>query len=266
MQDSSKIQKSNSTTSYPKSDALLSFFEEATLLPGPKRIRLHRAMLKMIEQGFWDPGDRLPTDVELTSKLPLSIATVQASLKMLAEQGLITRAKRLGSFVASEEHLPRDYFYFQFINTKTEARLAIKAVDLTIQEITEKGSWSKFLGQREKYLKVSRVICIGSAFRIQSDFYFANPKVWILMEIPVERLKDLAIQQLIHIRLGLPALKRDWAVSFAELDSIAANKIGVETGTQCQQFDVRVFTEGDIPLVFHRFVVPPNDYSLYIAS
>lgn len=265
MQGSPKRRKSNSPPSDPKSDALLSFYEEAVLLPGPKRVRLHRAMLKMIEQGFWDPGDRLPTDVELTSKLPLSVATVQASLKMLADQGLITRAKRRGSFVASEEHLPRDYFYFQFMNTKTETRLAIKTIDLTVQEITKNGSWSKFLGHREKYLKVSRILCIGSAFRIQSDFYFANPKIWILMEIPVERLKDLAIQQLIHLRLGLPALRRDWAVSFAELDPIAAIKIGVETGTQGQQFDVRVFTGDDIPLVFHRFLVPPNDYSLHIT-
>ena len=46
-----------------KSEALAEFYRQMTHEPGPKRAKLYRAMLKMIEQGFWNPGDRLPTDL-----------------------------------------------------------------------------------------------------------------------------------------------------------------------------------------------------------
>jgi len=254
----------NNITSDLKSEVLLNFYEETSSLPGTKRTRLHRAMLKMIEQGFWDPGDRLPTDIELTDKLPLSIATVQASLNMLAEQGLVTRVKRRGSFISSEENLPRDYFYFQFINSTSGYQMTIDTVDIAVSEEQKKGPWSDFLGEKNKYLNISRVVNIGGEFLILSEFYFSNPNIWVLMDFPLDKLKELAIQQLIHLRLGLPALKQNWAVSFIEFDSVDANRIGVPTGTLGQQFDVSVYTVGDVPLVFHRISVPPNDHSLHI--
>jgi len=261
-----KDKKSRRSAKALRSEALLSFYKEATSQPGPKRVRLHSAMLKMFEQGFWNPGDRLPTDVELTKELPLSVATVQASLNMLAEQGLITRAKRRGSFVASEEHLPRDYYYFQFLHPETGKRVTSEALEVDIAETDDHGPWATFLGERTKYLHISRIMNIGKSFRLHSDFYFADPKIWVLMDFPSETLKEVAIQQLIHVRLGLPALKRDWTVSSKTADPTTAARIGVDAGTVCQQFDVRVLTIGDVPLVYHRFIVPPNEHSLHIAS
>ena len=257
---------SSETAKSLQSEALLSFYHDSASFPGSKRVRLHAAMLRMIEQGFWHPGDRLPTDVELTKELPLSVATVQASLNMLAEQGLITRAKRRGSFVASEEHLPRNYLYFQFLHAKTGHRLSSETLDINVSETTERGPWSSFLGEKINYLAVSRILYFGKSFRVQSDFYFADPKIWILLDLPSEALKEVAIQQLIHVRLGLPALKRDWTVSSKTADTEMAARIGVDAGTVCQQFDVRVLTIGDVPLGYHRFVVPPNEHSLHIAS
>ncbi len=266
MTTKSRNEKTEHTARALRTDALLSFYNETATRSGPKRMRLHSAMLKMIEQGFWNPGDRLPTDVEFTNALPLSVATVQASLNMLAEQGLITRAKRRGSFVSPEEQLPRDYLYFQFLNAQTGKRITSEVLNIEVSETTDRGLWSLFLGDRPTYLHISRILKFGGTFSVSSDFYFADPRIRILMDFPPEALKDVAIQQLIHVRLGLPALKRDWTVSFRTIDALLANKINVDAGTMCQQFEVRVLTLGDVPLVYHRFIVPPNDHSLHIAS
>ena len=248
-----------------RSEALAEFFGQMVDGPGPKRAKLYRAMLKMIEQGFWNPGDRLPTDLEITRHLPLSLATVQASLNALAEQGLVSRTKRKGTFVASEDHLTRDYVFFQFLHADTGKQMSVDAVELDVREITERGLWSDLFGTREKYLQLSRIVRIGGEFSTRSDFYFADPKIWILLDFPSESLKDIGIQQMIHLRFGLPSINRDWTVSFVEFDAATAAALGVEPGTTGQRFDVRVRTVGDAPLAFHRILVPPHRHTLHIA-
>lgn len=248
-----------------KSEALAEFYRQMAHEPGPKRAKLYRAMLKMIEQGFWNPGDRLPTDLEVARHLPLSLATVQAGLNALAEQGLVSRTKRKGTFVASEDHLTRDYVFFQFLHADSGKQMLVDTVELEVREASETGPWSDLLGKREKYLQLSRIVRIGDEFSTRSDFYFADPKIWILLDFPPESLKKIGIQQMIHLRFGLPSLNRDWAVSFVEFDPTTAAALGVEPGTMGQRFDVRVRTIGDAPLAFHRILVPPHRHALHIA-
>ena len=248
-----------------KSEALADFYRQMANEPGPKRAKLYRAMLKMIEQGFWNPGDRLPTDLELTGRLPLSLATVQAGLNALAEQGLVSRTKRKGTFIASEDHLTRDYVFFQFLHAETGKQMLVDTVELDVRETSDSGPWSDLLGKREKFLQLSRIVRIGEEFSTRSDFYFADPKIWILLDFPPESLKNLGIQQMIHLRFGLPSLNRDWTVSFADFDAGTAAALGVEPGTTGQRFDVRVRTIGDAPLSFHRILVPPHRHTLHIA-
>lgn len=248
-----------------RSEALAEFYRQMANEPGPKRAKLYRAMLKMIEQGFWNPGDRLPTDLELTRHLPLSLATVQAGLNALAEQGLVSRTKRKGTFIASEDHLTRDYVFFQFLHADTGKQMLIDAVELEVKETSEAGLWSDLLGKREKYLQLSRIVRVGDEFSARSDFYFGDPKIWILLDFPPESLKRIGIQQMIHLRFGMPSINRDWSVSFVAFDATTAAALGIEPGTTGQRFDVRVRTIGDAPLAFHRILVPPHRHTLHIA-
>ncbi len=248
-----------------KSEALSEFFRQMAQDPGPKRSKLYRAMWKMIEQGFWNPGERLPTDLEITRHLPLSLATVQASLNMLAEHGMVTRTKRKGTFVASEENLTRDYVFFQFLNGDTGKQMQVDAVALEVKETSASGPWTELLGHREKYLQLSRVMNIADEFFTLSDFYFADPKIWVLLDFPPESLINIGIQQMIHLRFGMPSISRDWTLSFAALDGDVATALGVEAGTLGQQCDIGVRTIGEAPLTFHRIVIPPHRHKLHIA-
>ena len=49
--------------------------------------------------GFYKPGDRLPTVLELAHGLGVSIRAPQAALRTLTEEGLVSPTRRLGTFV-----------------------------------------------------------------------------------------------------------------------------------------------------------------------
>ena len=166
----------NRTATDFRSEALAGFYREAAKGSGPKRARLHRAMLKMIDHGFWNPGDRLPTDLELTERLPLSLATVQAALQLLADQEIVVRKKRNGTFVASEEHLSRMLIFFRFVDPDSVRPLVVEERERAVAETGERGPWSDFLGIRDRYVQWSRTLEIGGEFMVRSEFYFLQPE------------------------------------------------------------------------------------------
>ena len=248
-----------------RSEALVDFYNEASLGTGPKRAKLHRAMLKMIENGFWNPGDRLPTDLELTEKLPLSLATVQAAMQQLAEQEIVVRKRREGTVVASEEHLSRDLMFFRFVPRGSETLLSVEDLEIGVSETGAHGPWSEFLGMRDRYVLWSRTLTIGNEFRVRSEFFFANPRLRVLLDLPKDTLKGLAIRPMLQVRFGMPTTRFSWRTAFYDADAGLARHLGVGEGLTVQCHEVGLFTLDDAPLAFHRFWVPPNRYRMLIT-
>lgn len=153
-----------------QAEALLKLFEQEQSGPGPKRAQLCRAMVKMISQAFWNAGQRLPTDKEFTRKLPVSVATVQGALNMLAEQGLVIRKKRDGTFVAPEEHLIRETAFFNFSNADGTAMAPVHDLKNVIEETREDGPWVGFLAPAKTFVRIVRIVEVDRAFRVLGHF------------------------------------------------------------------------------------------------
>jgi len=247
-----------------RTEALVRIYRETSIEVGSKRTKLYRAMLKMIENGFWNPGDRLPTDIEFTNFLPLSLATVQAALKMLAEQKIIVRKKRQGTFVASEENLSRELVFFCFVEPGSTALMLVDELNLSVAETANRGPWTDFLGERNRYILVTRTLDVGGKFKIRSEYYFSNPRLRVLLDFPLESLRGIALRPLLHFRFGMPTTSVEWQSSFERFDKGLAHELGVPAGQTGLRYDVRLRTIAEEPLAFHRFWVPPNKCTMLI--
>lgn len=62
--------------------------------------QIRRAVARPILNGDWKPGARIPSEHELTGMFGASRMTVNKALSSLADEGLIVRRRRSGSFVA----------------------------------------------------------------------------------------------------------------------------------------------------------------------
>lgn len=76
---------------------------DAEMEDDPPMISLHQRILGEIEEkifsGEWEPGHRLPTEIELSAIYSCSRMTVNKVLSQLAKAGLIERRRKAGSFV-----------------------------------------------------------------------------------------------------------------------------------------------------------------------
>ena len=69
--------------------------------PQPLYLRVYRLIADEIASGNLGPGDRLPSERELTDRLGVSRATVRRALGELATDGLVEASAGRGSFVAT---------------------------------------------------------------------------------------------------------------------------------------------------------------------
>jgi GntR family transcriptional regulator len=68
--------------------------------PVPYYVQLKEALRAPIEQGVWQPGDQIPGEPELCRLFDVSRTVVRQALNELNFEGLITRIKGKGTFVA----------------------------------------------------------------------------------------------------------------------------------------------------------------------
>ena len=249
-----------------RTEMLLEIFAEQADEPGRKRDKLFNTVLKMIERGLWNPGDRLPTDAEFSQLLPLSVATVQAGLKMAAEQGVVVRKQKSGSFIASEENLPRDAVFFNFSRAGGSRHASVSFLTFDIEETDEPGPGKAFFGSSRPLLKITRVAKIAGEFLTMSNVYLADARLRLLLDLDPALLKDLAIRPLLQMRFGLPSVRFEWRLTVDQFPVEICARIRVPERTVGQVADVEVYTVNDEKLMFQRMWVPPSDWALHVSS
>ncbi len=65
----------------------------------PKYVQIYESLVEEIETGRLKPGDRLPSERELSQQLGVSRMTVRQAVDTLANQGFVTRSHGSGTFV-----------------------------------------------------------------------------------------------------------------------------------------------------------------------
>ena len=66
--------------------------------------------------GVWEPGDALPSEVQLASELKVSQGTVRKALNDMVAENLLFRRQGLGTFVSEHTERRSLFFYFNIVS------------------------------------------------------------------------------------------------------------------------------------------------------
>jgi len=72
----------------------------------PLHLQAQQHLLGLIEDGTYQPGEQLPSEVDLAAQLGISRPTLREALLNLEQEGIIDRKHGVGTFVASEHDSP----------------------------------------------------------------------------------------------------------------------------------------------------------------
>jgi GntR family transcriptional regulator len=75
--------------------------------PIPLYYQLIEHIRNQIESGVYEPGDTIPTEIELMEQFDVSRATVRQSIQYLVNEGYVRRVKAKGTFVNTRPEKPK---------------------------------------------------------------------------------------------------------------------------------------------------------------
>lgn len=224
------------------------------------------AFIRSFERGYWQPGDRLPTERECAAVLPVSLGTVQAAFRRLRDAGIVVRKSGVGTHVRELSEREGEKWFLRFLAGDDPSFLPTEILAAKIEETTESEPWTRFLGDRPNCIRIRRLISIGGKFNVSASVYLDNVRFRPLLDFDLAVIGKLHIRQILHDRFNAPTLSREMQIRFLELDDETAQSIGVASGTFAIALDASSYTLRDDPLCFQRFLIPPDGYGLDVMT
>jgi DNA-binding transcriptional regulator YhcF (GntR family) len=127
----------------------------------PLSAQLAQLLRELIRSGQLGPGDRVPSEPQLSRQYSVSRDTAQRALSMLEDEGLITRRRGVGSIVVAADPVTE-------VRARPGARISARLPTVAEQQSTRAGLWVPLLaveepGWPEKLYPADRVVVVVSA-------------------------------------------------------------------------------------------------------
>ena len=245
-------------------------FALATLLrraapDAPKYAQLHSALATAINDGRWKPGDRVPSEGELTQETGLSLGTVQRALRMLADDGLIVRRHGSGNYVP-DAHTPMDapFIHVRFLDDAREGYLPIYSKVLSRKPAEGKGEWSRFIPGGD-VVCIERIFAIDEKLRIYTHLYIDAQRLPSLAARPLAQLNGVNFKDLIKREHRLPLTRFSENLRVAQFDPRICKAIGVRKGTSGAVLEIVAYDSRGVPIYFQDLYIPPGEKRLFLS-
>lgn len=127
----------------------------------PFYLQVRDAIENRLAHGVWKPGDRLPTETELSRQFGVSEGTIRQAVIALVKEGRLTRRSGKGTFVtrARFERSFARFFRFRGDDETTDHEYGLSVIDIKTGGVGDPGV-TKTLGLRKgaKLLSIRRTI------------------------------------------------------------------------------------------------------------
>ena len=85
-------------------------------------VRIADRLAEMIVHGRFAPGDKLPSEPELSHELNVSRTTLREALRILSTRGLVEVRRGVGTFVTESRNIHADYDVLRIQNTNVNTK------------------------------------------------------------------------------------------------------------------------------------------------
>lgn len=232
---------------------------------GPKYSQLFDAFTEAIRRGDFKPGQRIPAESELCSRLPVSLGTLQKALGKLAATGLIVRNRRTGTFVADRTSQASEAFVYRFRDPTTgRTHLPFVRV-LAVEEDRSRGPWRTLL-KVERCIRLDRLLWIENEPPAFTSVYFTFEHGKALLDVPLEELHGSSTHRVMVDQFNLPTLRIEHRVGCRPLAPQACRHLRIASGTVGTVWDVSDYSFDDRPILFQRLQLAPGHRPIEIAE
>ncbi|MBE6063183.1 MAG: GntR family transcriptional regulator [Clostridium butyricum] len=238
------------------------------LEPKQKTLRyvaVYDELFKMINEGTFKEGSRLPSEPDLAKSLGVSRTTLRQALSLLQDDGLIKNIQGKGNFITKSDHVKTDGL--EIINNPIYKCITEKIDSVEMDFHIEVPN-----DYIQQVLKRKTAVCI-----IVDRWYKCKSEVvaYTFTLIPIETISENNIdlnntnQLLDFLEKGLYSIseKSLLEIKHSTAGSFTAKKYQLHSNDHCHLIQESLFTNNtSIPAVFNKHYLPMDISSIKINS
>lgn len=233
----------------------------AALNPGPVP-RYHQLKLileQRITAGEFSPGDRFPTDEELTQQYGLSRGTVRRAVDMLVDDGRLRREQGRGTFVIAP---PLSPVFFRLADFSEEMRQrgrhpGTQLLKLRVFPASDEIAGRLQLCPGEEVIEISRLRLADGKPMAYEIRYLAHSLCPGLLE---ENLESQSIHSLLIDKYNIPLTRAVHTIEARALSAQEADLLQVAPGSAGFAVDRLTYTINDRPVTWYRIIYRGDEY------
>jgi len=257
-------------TPRPATDDFLRRYGKRALQGLPKYVQLREALRGAIKAGHWQPGARLPSDIDLTRLTGYSLGTVQRALRELADGGVVVRSQGSGTYVSDGGGAIDAPLHLRFRGSAQgePAFLPLYPKVLSRTRAHGSGAWSAWLrpdGDTD-IVRIDRQLSVNGEFVVFNRFYFDAREFPDIAARPLATLDGVNLKQLLGDAVAMPISDVEQHVSFVKFDAAACKAMGVKPGTRGLLLESAAAAGRGNPVYFLESFIPPNDRRLDVSA
>lgn len=225
-------------------------------------------LMQDIRRGKYDVGQVMPSEVDLAAQLKVSRGSVREALQILADGGVVERARKLGTRVLRKQPQAA---YVQHLNNLTEAlgfgQDTIMRIDdvcdvaqpdepLFRDEISPTGFWLQITGTRHLPDDVD-------ASTTWARTYVSGPYSGIR---PLLTGETGSIYKLIEQIYGLHVSRLRHKITAIAVPDYAAIKLGMPVGAPALEVSAWLYSDDGALIEFVRSIHNPARFSMEFAT
>lgn len=236
-------------------------------VPGlPKYALLRETLLAAVEDGYWQPGSRVPNEAALASMTPYSLGTVQKAMHDLVQSGVVIRRRGEGTFVAKRRLAMNAPLHLHFEDDSGEA-LAIYARVSAREKPDADGPWNEFFGnEKDDLLRIDRVFLVGKLFLVFSSIYLNGARFPLFTDRATTEFESQNFKDVIRREYNVSVQRIQQFLRTERLPAAACGVLKVPKGTRGSKLQLYAVGAGGRPVYYQDAFIPPNPCRLRLAD
>jgi len=233
----------------------------------PKYAQLREALRAAVEDGYWQPGEKLPPEIVLAATTPFSLGTVQKALRALVKEGVVERRQGSGTFVADDRRQMYDPWHFRFSRKGEEYFLAVYPKVLAKKIISSRAAWARLINpDSDRILQINRIIRIEDDFSIYSRFFLAADRFKGFLKKSKKELESVNFKTILRQEYNLAIRYMNHTIQMIPLPREACQALQVPPGTKGMLLSIVALSSRKQPTYYQEVYIPRNDLKLHISD
>jgi len=235
----------------------------------PLHLQAQQLLLSLIEDGTYQPGERLPSEVDLAAQLGISRPTLRDALLRLEQQGAISRRHGVGTFISA--HAPVLESGLEVLESvERQARRIGMNTEVVYLDVVERAATDEESGLlsprtngngQPDVLSVDRVIAVeGTSVAYLTDVV---PQTYLRRQDLGEQFSGSVLDLLLKRGEPLPVTSRTEIAAQGAEAQVAA-RLGITPGTALLKLTGQLYSRDEKVLAYSTSHFVPGYFKFHV--